>query len=264
MTEQPPSAEALKLASRYADGEVKKCAADIDALCEQRVSAETIRWQNRDRQRLEQIDRLQATVQSLQSARAERPASTGEQPVEWVLVPRSPTTEMLKAAYDDARANDNPLNALDCWDSMIETSPSPPSPAAVVDYTERALTVARDAIEGIPSHLLPYRINSEEIAQAIAPDIADALSERDAAAIRAFARRVWSDTEEVAYQAGVRDTRERLQEPDVRETVIEALRKSRWPSIKKLPPLDDLAPGIRKMYERDADAALTKIAEMLK
>src|SRR4051794_2322911 len=74
MTEQP-SAEALKLASRYADGEVKKCAADIDALCEQRVSAETIRWQNRDRQRLEQIDRLQATVQSLQSARAERDAA---------------------------------------------------------------------------------------------------------------------------------------------------------------------------------------------
>src|SRR4051794_24212991 len=106
MSEQP-SAEAMKLASRYADGEVKKCAAEIDTLIAQRVAAETVRWQNRDRQRLEQISTLQKTVLGFHRAQAERPA-----------------------------------------------------PAAVVDCTERALTVARDAIEGVPSHLLPYRINS--------------------------------------------------------------------------------------------------------
>jgi hypothetical protein len=95
------------------------CAESIDALIAQRVSAETERCAQINRQRLEQIGQLQETVQSFQSARDERPASTGEQSDEWVLVPRSPTTEMLKAAYDDARADDNPLNALDCWDSTL-------------------------------------------------------------------------------------------------------------------------------------------------
>jgi hypothetical protein len=185
-------------------------------------------------------------------ARDERPAPE-DGPDKWVLVPRSPTAEMLKAAYDDARASGNPLNALDCWDSMIETAPAPPSPVAAADYTERALTVARDAIEGVPSHLLPYRINSEEIAQAIAPDIADALSERDAAAIRAFGQRVWSDGEEIAYQAGVSDTLARLQEPDDAFVLAvgEALRQH--------------IPGLTIEWAvKPAEAALTKIAEMLK
>jgi hypothetical protein len=138
-------------------------------------------------------------------------ASTGEQPNEWVLVPRSPTTEMLKAAYDDARADDNPLNALDCWDSMIETAPAPPSPAAVVDHIEQAQEIIGrscgevvDYIHG-SEPLVNWRVNERLIV-----NIAAALSERDTAAIRAFAKRIWSDGEEVAYQAGVRDTLERL------------------------------------------------------
>jgi hypothetical protein len=292
MTEQSPSAGALHVAETFIDTRERwhKLARRIDSLCEQRVSAETERWQNRDRQRLEQISALQAAVQSFQSARDERSApegpqsdvwteediraaqakadelvkaferldalaSTGEQPDEWVLVPRSPTTEMLKAAYDDARANGNPLNALDCWDSMIETAPAPLPPLWWTTPSE-ALTVARDAIEGVPSHLLPYRINSEEIAQTIAPDIAAALSavasERDAAAIRAFGQRVWSDTEEVAYQAGVSDTRARLQEPDVREAVRVAIAS-----------VSDYGNAYVQNLNR-ADAALTRIAEMLK
>src|SRR3954447_20028389 len=85
MTEQPPpSAEAQALAETiykwqgyaFLDGRVAQA---IDALILQRVSADTERWQNRDRQRLEQIDRLQETVQSFQSARAERPAPEGPQ-----------------------------------------------------------------------------------------------------------------------------------------------------------------------------------------
>jgi hypothetical protein len=146
-------------------------------------------------------------------------------------------------------------------DDMTEEPPSAstgerpegPQPVAVEDYTERALTVARDAIEGVPSHLLPYRINSEEIAQAIAPDIADALSERDAAAIRAFGQRVWSDGEEIAYQAGVSDTLARLQEPDDAFVLAvgEALRQH--------------IPGLTIEWAvKPAEAALTKIAEMLK
>src|SRR3954447_8576794 len=79
MTEQPPpSAEAQALAETiykwqgyaFLDGRVAQA---IDALILQRVAAETERWQNRDRQRLDQIDRLQETVQQLQSALAERP-----------------------------------------------------------------------------------------------------------------------------------------------------------------------------------------------
>jgi protoheme ferro-lyase len=69
---------------------------------------------------------------------------------------------------------------------------------------------------------------------------------------------VWSDTEEVAYQAGATDERAallaRLQEPDVREAVARALCSVRWLNGK--PDADWLQP--------DADAALTKIAEMLK
>jgi hypothetical protein len=106
------------------------------------------------------------------------------------------------------------------------TGEQPASPAAVVDYTERALQAARDAVESVPTELWIDRRNSETIAQAIAADFAEfasaVASERDAAAIRAFGKRVWSDTEETAYQAGVRDTRERLQVSD-RSTMQPAL-----------------------------------------
>jgi hypothetical protein len=132
--------------------------------------------------------------------------------------------------------------------------PEGPQPVAVEDYTERALTVARDAIEGVPSHLLPYRINSEEIAQAIAPHIADALSERDAAAIRAWGKRVWSDTEEVAYQAGVNDTRARLQDP-----AAELIAAGKQAIAAYYPPA-----AAHHYLDGVVRAALTKIAEMLK
>jgi hypothetical protein len=78
---------------------------------------------------------------------------------------------------------------------------------------------------------------------------------------------VWSDTEEVAYQAGVSDTREKLQEAKVREAAIEALRKARWPRAaakRMLEPLDGMAPGIRELYEREVGAIIARIAEMLK
>jgi hypothetical protein len=65
----------------------------LDHYASQRISAETERWQNRDRQRLEQIARLQKTVQSLQSARAEQPASP-EGPVADAAL--SKIAEMLK------------------------------------------------------------------------------------------------------------------------------------------------------------------------
>src|SRR4051794_24910844 len=75
MIEQP-SAEALELGRRHGADEITayERAVDIDALIAQRLAAETERWQERDRQRLDQIGRLQETVQSLQSARDERPA----------------------------------------------------------------------------------------------------------------------------------------------------------------------------------------------
>jgi hypothetical protein len=139
--EQPPSAEAMKIAMRFSNQD-DQCAAEIDTLCEQRVAAERERWQNRDRQRLEQIHRLQET--------------------------------------------------------------------------------------------------------------ADALSERDAAAIR-----VWSDGEEVAYQAGVNDTLARLQEPDeeLLVAVTRVICPQRW---------ENLNAGEQEREKAYARAAITKIAEMLK
>jgi hypothetical protein len=85
MTEQQPSVEAVRLVA-YSNG--WELARGIESLCEQRVAAERERWQNRDRQRLEQIATLQETVQSLQSAWA--PAMT-EQP---------PSAEAKALAYD--------------------------------------------------------------------------------------------------------------------------------------------------------------------
>jgi hypothetical protein len=78
----------------------------------------------------------------------------------------------------------------------------------------------------------------------------------DAAAIRAFGQRAWSDTEEVAHQAGVSDTRARLREADVREAVKAAMRERDFARDGEYLPDD--------CYEAFADAALTKIAEMLK
>jgi hypothetical protein len=155
MTEQPPSAEALELVSRLRKLQFEPGTAHIswhelnlldagkaiDALIGEHVAAEAERWEHRDRQRLEQIERLQDTVQS--------------------------------------------------------------------------------------------------------------------AAIRAFGQRAWSDTEEVAYQAGVSDTRAMLREPDVREAVYEAVMS-----------LDGWRPdkgGLNVVVAYDiADAAITQIVETLK
>jgi hypothetical protein len=91
---------------------------------------------------------------------------------------------------------------------------TPPSPAAVVDYTERA----RELLKHF-SHDWDMEAGIKKVAAALSA----VASERDAAAIRAFGGRVWSDTEEVAYQAGVSDTRARLREPDVRGAVTTKL-----------------------------------------
>jgi hypothetical protein len=342
-TNEQPSAEAFEAAWKLHNWMVDckhpethdRVARLLHSFAQQRVSAETERWKARDRQRLEQINRLQETVQSFQNSQAERPApppleiafreareewerqarwegpppegmtedyweeyqqarllhhfgmilslrfpdlycndgqrpspsqqplkcavcfrnaegcirtdcpgaqqdspaSTGEQPDEWVLVPRSPTTEMLKAAYDDARADDNPLNALDCWDSMIETAPSPPSP---VDYTERALEILR--VADCDSNSEPLK----EVLEGIVSILRAIVSERDAAAIRAFGKRVWSDGEEVAYQAGVSDTQARLREPEAREAILKIIRDA------------DMHP-----YEK-VEALIPQIVQMLK
>jgi hypothetical protein len=84
----------------------------------------------------------------------------------------------------------------------------------VVDYTERA----RELLKHF-SHDWDMEAGIKKVAAALSA----VASERDAAAIRAFGGRVWSDTEEVAYQAGVSDTRARLREPDVRGAVTTKL-----------------------------------------
>jgi hypothetical protein len=103
---------------------------------------------------------------------------------------------------------------------LSSTGEQPASPAAVVDYAERDrlgrlvreawVNWARTQPNPKPSWLVPYDDLSEadkeadrQIGEAIAAD-------RNAAAIRAFGQRVWSDSEEIAYQAGVSDTRARL------------------------------------------------------
>jgi hypothetical protein len=258
MTEQP-SAEALKLASRYADGEVKKCAADIDALIAQGVSAERERWQNRDRQRLAQIDRLQETVQSHQQLSRK---STGEGPA-----PEASFAADLAAAQEPLGEEFEKV-LHDNLDQLYVSSASP----AVVDYSERAREIVRkstfvygSSIDGEPNHSW---IDATTAQKEIAAALSAVASERDAAAIRAWGKRVWSDTEEVAYQAGVSNTlawlQARLQEKHVREAAIEALRNARWPRAVAMQPLGEMAPGIRELYEREVDAIISHLKEMLK
>jgi hypothetical protein len=102
----------------------------------------------------------------------------------------------------------------------------------VVDYTERALQAARDAVESVPSELWIDRRNSGTIAQAIAPDFAEFASavaaERDAA----------------------------LLGPDVREAVKAAMRERDFARDGEYLPDD--------CYEAFADAAIAVIAERLK
>jgi hypothetical protein len=119
---------------------------------------------------------------------------------------------------------------------------APPSPAAVVDYTpidalptriwsgeheaywrkDAAGYTNRAALAWVlplaearerTSHCGPEKKIYLEIAHDQIAALSAVASEHQAAAIRAFGQRVWSDTEEVAYQAGVNDTRARLQEP---------------------------------------------------
>jgi hypothetical protein len=301
MSEQP-SEEALWLVV-YSTG--LELAEGIDELCDQRVSAETERWQNRDRQRLEQIARLQETVQSFQSAPAERPAPPQQQNLRellggsseavsetWSLggsdLPRrigveQPTqqtgepgcgmaeTARSRAAsivgtwqdlhvhlYTDVALDDLELriaHALrDTPSAIASTGEQPASPAVVGDYTERALAVSRRWAE---ANYGPNVGPLSRLTEMIADALSAVASERDAAAIRAFGQRVWSDTEEVAYQAGVSDTRARLREPNVREAVKAALEQGRPHWITGVGPGGSGLGGM-------ADAAIAKIAEMLK
>jgi hypothetical protein len=227
MTEQL-SAEAINVAKAHSrdewgddHGGWYTLAQAIEALIARRVSAETERWQNRDRQRMAQISTLQETVQSFQSARAERPAPNRH----WHEGPpycERPAPEgpqqggyVIEVEFDDG---DEAQRAYDAIETMLGemgqlgTLGMRPLPSALASTGELA-------------------------------------SEREAAAIRAFGKRVWSDSEEVAYQAGVSDTRERLREPEVREAIIALLTPSlhRW-----------IDPG------EATDYAIAKIAEMLK
>jgi hypothetical protein len=149
--------------------------------------------------------------------------------------------------------------------ALASTGEQPASPAAVADYTERAtrlgdilasrlmqvvyefrktdiaaalsaVAAERDAeIMDLEQTVLALQENTvlddlraaRQERDAALARLSAAASERDAAAIRAFGQRVWSDTEEVAYQAGSTDEHAallaRLQEPDVREAVRAAV-----------------------------------------
>jgi hypothetical protein len=148
------------------------------------------------------------------------------------------------------------------------TNEQPPSK----DHTERAREIVRkstfvygSSIDGEPNHSW---IDATTAQKEIAAALSAVASERDAAAIRAWGKRVWSDTEEVAYQAGVSNTlawlQARLQEKHVREAAIEALRNARWSRAVAMQPLGEMAPGIRELYEREVDAIISHLKEMLK
>lgn len=119
----------------------------------------------------------------------------------------------------------------------IPQSEQPASPAAA-DYTEQA----RELLRSLHCWRLLYH-NARPIDD---PDVGQIAAVLSVVAIRAFGKVVWSDTEEVAYQAGVSDTLARLHEPDVQKAVAEAL--------ADYTDTEYLA----------AASVLTKIAEMLK
>jgi hypothetical protein len=301
MTEQL-SAEAINVAKAHSrdewgddHGGWYTLAQAIEALIARRVSAETERWQNRDRQRMAQISTLQETVQSFQSARAERPAPNrhwhegppycerpapeGPQQGGYVIEVEFDDGDEAQRAYDAierllgemgqlgtlgmrplpsalASTGEQPdcgeeprceggvplgtmgatcpkCGATDndpCGSAVVIMGPHSGEgtgiSAAVADYTERAREIVGEwtadehrelRMIGKSQDNLPGLVNR------VATALSAVASERDAAAIRAFGERAWSDSEEVAYQAGVSDARARLQEPDVREAVEQAL-----------------------------------------
>jgi hypothetical protein len=347
MAEQPPSAEATELAdfirtsvgrslSRYEA--IKR----IDALCEQRVSAETERCalvaenEAKDYAALyvlegfpEDLKRRDAAERIAKRIRApaERPAPPQpvqrsgpkgvnpcprctatwgqeyckvrdcpanqqqdsarrigvEQPTQQTGEPGCGMAETARSRaasivgtwqdlhlYTDAALDDLEIriaHALSPVPSAIaSTGEQLASPAAVVDYTERALTVARDAIEGVPSHLLPYRINSEEIAQAIAPDITDALSavasehQAEIAALKAAIVKAYADALRVKAALLAR-----LWEPDIAEAAAEAGIEAAAEAVSAL-PMGQRAWNTKeyKIAETAARAAITRIKGMLK
>jgi hypothetical protein len=311
MTEQPPSAEATTLLSEIIGSCGRagmcrfppcSCAESIDALIAQRVSAETERWQNRDRQRLEQIDRLQETVQQFQSAQAEHPAPEptceGGVPLGTMgtTCPKCGATDNDVCGYMGAPA-ERPAppqrhltggerevlhKALLASSTLVHLGDA----SAVMDYTERAREIVRkstfvygSSIDGEPNHSW---IDATTAQKEIAAALSAVASERQTAAIRAFGGRVWSDTEEVAYQAGATDEHAdlltqcqeqrhraqdaeaeimallaRLHEPD--EELVEAVTRvicpQRW---------ENLNAGEQEREKSYARAVLTKIAEILK
>jgi hypothetical protein len=258
MTEQPPSASsewqstpeakeaAYELRCRLGHNQRSNFDADriiayaLDRFAEQRVSAETERWQNRDHQRLEQIERLQETVQSLQSARDERPAppqrhlTGGEREVLHKALLAS-STLVHSGDAKQTRPSDLTQDYTERARELLrrigdahgrETQSryyedNKPSVKLVVD----ALSTVASEREAIADAQMELVKACEHIAEGtegwgvlrnLCPSCAAVASLRDAYesrmaasehdAMRAFGQRVWSDTEEVAYQAGAADT----------------------------------------------------------
>jgi hypothetical protein len=263
MTERPPSAEAMKLASRHADGEVKKCAAEIDTLCEQRVSAETERCAMvagaGDHDDCEHgagyMDgRLDAMVAIL--ATAERPAPP-------------PALDIIERWQTRDRQMYPP------------SAEQPASPAAVVDYTERARGIIsewlnRDFGSWVDTELAELR---ELIADALS-----AVASEQQAEIEAFRERVNYFKAEYQDEDGLITLRferdeamqfvraallARLQEPEVREAVARAMCKRRNTkqcaaiclSHSSLVPSGECTEA-QIVWGEDAGAAIARIAEM--
>jgi hypothetical protein len=117
--EQPPSAEAEAMANRWVRPHAYSCAQEIDALIAQRVSAETVRWQNRDRQRLEQIGRLQETVHERRIGVEQPTQETGQLGCDdhWRPGATAPKEHGAEIRIKIARAR----GVLAYWDAELQT-----------------------------------------------------------------------------------------------------------------------------------------------
>jgi hypothetical protein len=238
-----------------------------ERVCEKRVSAAV----QKERERIfpPAIPRNPFVVDDEDSARDERPAPETSFAADLAAAQEPLGEEFEKVLHDNL-------------DQLYVSSASP----AVVDYSERAREIVRkstfvygSSIDGEPNHSW---IDATTAQKEIAAALSAVASERQTAAIRAFGERVWSDTEEVAYQAGATDEHAdlltqcqeqrhraqdaeaetmallaRLQEPD--EELVEAVTRvicpQRW---------ENLNAGEQEREKSYARAVLTKIAEILK
>jgi hypothetical protein len=134
-----------------------------------------------------------------------------------------------------------------------------PVPLAEQPTLRDAIASIRMRIDGVEGEIihypLPYGGVIYQRRDLEALRLALATLQQHERALAEAGKRVWSDTEESAYQAGVSDTRARLQEPDVREAIKAAMREKDFARDGEYLPDD--------CYEAFADAALTKIAEIL-